>query len=50
MLRELRPGFETAEAAMPAADLVIDTELDEAVKAARNIAEAFSLPWVSELR
>lgn len=47
MLRERRPGFEAAEAAMPAADMVIDTELDEAIEAARNIAEAFGLPWVA---
>jgi hypothetical protein len=47
MLRERRPGFEAAEVAMPAADMVIDTELDEAIEAARNIAEAFGLPWVA---
>lgn len=44
MLRELRPGFEASEAEMPAADLVIDTELDGPDVAAWHVAEAFSLP------
>ncbi len=46
MLRELRPGFEASEAEMPAADLVIDTELDAPDASAWQIAEAFGLPRV----
>jgi hypothetical protein len=42
-LRELRTGFGDSEAAMPAADLVIDTELDEPYAAAWQIANAFGL-------
>jgi gluconate kinase len=46
MLRELRAGFEDSEAEMPAADLVIDTELDEPHAAAWQIADAFGLGMV----
>lgn len=44
LLRELRAQFEASEEAMPAADLVIDTELDAAYVAAQQIARAFGLP------
>ncbi len=47
LLRELRPQFQACEAAMPAADLVIDSELDEPETAARRIASAFGLTSVS---
>lgn len=47
LLRELRGSFQEAEAAMPAADLVIDSELDEPETAARRIASAFGLASVS---
>ena len=42
-LRELRPQFIAAEAGMPAADLVIDTEQDNPETSARRIASAFGL-------
>ena len=44
LLRELRTQFAASEAAMPAADIVIDTELDAADVAALQIARAFGLP------
>ena len=47
LLRELRDGFEQAEAEMPAADLVIDSEIDEPETAARRIAAAFDLAIAS---
>lgn len=43
LLRELRSSFEQCEAEMPAADLVIDSELDDPETAARRIAAAFGL-------
>jgi hypothetical protein len=43
LLRELRSQFAASEAAMPAADIVIDTELDAADMAAQQIARAFGL-------
>jgi hypothetical protein len=43
LLRELRPQFLACEAAMPAADLVIDSEIDDPETAARRIASAFGL-------
>lgn len=43
LLRELRASFLEAEAAMPAADVVIDTELDSPAAAAQQIAEALGL-------
>ena len=43
LLRELRASFLEAEAAMPAADLVIDAETDEPEAASRRIAAAFGL-------
>lgn len=47
LLRELRASFLEAEAAMPAADLVIDSELDDPETSARRIASAFDLPALS---
>lgn len=47
LLRELRASFLQAEAAMPAADLVIDSELDDPETSARRIASAFGLPALS---
>jgi hypothetical protein len=47
-LRELRPGFEMAEAEMPAADMVIDTELDEPHAAAWQIADALGLRTLAQ--
>jgi hypothetical protein len=47
LLRELRAEFQESEAAMPPADLVVDTELDEPETAARRIASAFGLASVS---
>jgi hypothetical protein len=44
LLRELRATFLEAEAAMPAADLVIDSEMDDPETSARRIASAFGLP------
>ena len=44
LLRELRASFLAAEAAMPAADLVIDSELDDPETSARRIASSFGLP------
>lgn len=44
LLRELRSQFAASEAAMPAADVVIDTELDSPATAAQRIAVAFGLP------
>jgi len=44
LLRELRASFLEAEAAMPAADLVIDSEMDDPETSARRIASAFGLP------
>lgn len=43
LLRELRSQFAASEAAMPAADIVIDTELDVPAVAAEQIAAAFGL-------
>ena len=43
LLRELRASFLEAEAAMPAADVVIDTELASPPVAAQQIAEALGL-------
>lgn len=43
LLRELRPMFEACEAEMPAADVVIDAEIDDPETAARRIAAAFGL-------
>lgn len=47
LLRELRDGFEQAEAEMPPADLVIDAEIDDPETASRRIAAAFGLATVS---
>ncbi|MEQ1783050.1 MAG: shikimate kinase [Hyphomonadaceae bacterium] len=47
MLRELRPNFLQSEAAMPAADLVIDTEQDDPETSARRIAATFGLVVLS---
>lgn len=47
LLRELRPQFQACEAEMPAAHLVIDSEIDEPEMAARRIASAFGLASVS---
>jgi hypothetical protein len=44
LLRELRGSFLEAEAAMPPADLVIDSELNDPETAARRIAGALDLP------
>lgn len=46
-LRELRSGFLDAEAAMPPANLVIDTEQDDPETSARRIASAFGLAVLS---
>lgn len=46
LLRDLRAQFEASEAAMPAAGIVIDTELDGPESAALQIARAFNLPGV----
>lgn len=46
LLRELRDSFLEAEAAMPPADIVIDSEIDDAETAARRIASAFGLALV----
>lgn len=42
-LRALRPGFLAAESEMPAADLLVDSELDDPDTAAQRIAAAFNL-------
>ena len=47
LLRELRDGFEQAEAEMPPADLVIDSEIDDPETASRRIAAAFNLATTS---
>lgn len=47
LLRELRASFLEADAAMPAADLVIDSEQDDPETSARRIASAFNLPALS---
>lgn len=47
MLRELQPSFAGSEARMPAADLVIDSELDDPETASRRIAAAFGLSAAS---
>ena len=47
LLRELRPSFATCEAAMPAADLVIDSQIDDPETASRRIATAFGLQATS---
>jgi chloramphenicol 3-O-phosphotransferase len=44
LLRELRPAMAVCGAEMPAADLVIDTALDDPQTASRRIAAAFDLP------
>lgn len=44
LLRELRGSFLEAEAAMPPADIVIDTEIDDPQTAARRIGTAFGVP------
>lgn len=46
-LRELRPRFRESEAAMPPADLVIDTGQDDPETSARRIASAFGLAAAS---
>lgn len=46
-LRELRSQFLESEAAMPPADIVIDTEQDEPEASARRIASAFGLAVLS---
>jgi hypothetical protein len=43
LLRSLRVQFVESEAAMPAADMVIDTELDSPPAAAQQIVEALGL-------
>jgi len=43
LLRELRASFEACEAEMPAADLVIDSGIDDPETAARRIVVAFDL-------
>lgn len=47
LFRELRAAFLEAEAAMPAADIVIDSELDDPQTAARRIAAAVGVPALS---
>jgi len=47
LLRELRPALQAAEAEMPPADLVIDSEIDEPETAARRIVSAFDMPAAS---
>lgn len=47
LLKKLRVSFQACEAEMPAADLVIDTELDDPETASRRIAAAFGLSAVS---
>jgi hypothetical protein len=47
LLRELRTQFQECETAMPAAELVIDSELDEPETAARRIASKFGLSMLS---
>lgn len=47
LLRELRPSFRESEAGMPAADLVIDSEIDDPQTASRRIAAAFGLSATS---
>lgn len=47
LLRDLRPQFQSCEAAMPAAALVIDSEIDDPETAARRIVAAFGLATVS---
>lgn len=47
LLRELRPGFLESEAAMPPAELVIDTEQDDPETSARRIAAALNLAVLS---
>lgn len=44
LLRELREGFAASEQAMPAAQIVIDSDLDDPETAARRIASAFGAP------
>jgi hypothetical protein len=44
LLRKLRPGFSACDAAMPAANITIDTEETDPQNAARRIAAAFGLP------
>lgn len=46
VLRALREDFETSEAQMPAADLVVDSEEASPETVARRIAAAFGLPAV----
>ncbi len=47
LLRELRAGFEASEAAMPKADLEIDTGETDPETAARRISSAFGLAETS---
>lgn len=47
LLRELRASLQRAEAEMPPANVVIDSEIDDPETAARRIAAAFGLPTVS---
>lgn len=47
LLRELRGSFEACEAEMPAADLVVDSEIDDPQIASRRIAAAFNLTTTS---
>ncbi len=49
LLRDLRPSFLEAEAAMPPADIVIDSERDDPQESARRIAAAFGLPTPSAI-
>jgi len=44
LLRDLRDSFLASEQEMPAADLVIDSDLDDPETAARRMAAAFNLP------
>lgn len=44
LLRELSDGFAASELEMPAAQIVIDSEIDEPETAARRIASAIGVP------
>jgi hypothetical protein len=44
LLRDLRDSFLASEQEMPAADLVIDSDLEDPETAARRMAAAFNLP------
>ncbi len=47
LLRELSEGFASSEQDMPAAQLVVDSEVDDPETAARRIASAFGVPALS---